>query len=299
MLPVKHHMPEDFFQEETRYGFTITKKRKEIWAVELDMLLELDRVCKELGIRYFLDAGTLLGAIRDGHFIPWDDDIDVVMMRDDYDRFTEQAPSKFQHPYFLQNAYTDIGYIQPHSQLRNSETTALLPKDLDKETYNQGIFIDIFVYDGINKAILNEQYKKRDKYYRFCHYLKWPERATKLKSKIRLIWLKIWYKNCGNAFRKIEETFRGNTDSEYMDVLMTKNAADKVVMYRRAWYDKQKFVKFEGIDCPVPANYTEALEVAYGKDWLTPRTIPSTHNADGMVYFDTRKSYKEYINNRT
>ena len=64
MVELKHHFPESFFVEEERLGFRIDRKRKEIWAVELDMLYELDRVCTKLGISYFLDGGTLIGADR-------------------------------------------------------------------------------------------------------------------------------------------------------------------------------------------------------------------------------------------
>ena len=82
MVPTKHVFPDSFFSEEDRLGFHIDRQRKELWAIELDMLYELDRVCKKLNVKYFLEAGTLLGAARDGLFIPWDDDIDVSMLRE-------------------------------------------------------------------------------------------------------------------------------------------------------------------------------------------------------------------------
>ena len=75
MVPTKHVFPDSFFSEEDRLGFHIDRQRKELWAIELDMLYELDRVCKKLNVKYFLEAGTLLGAARDGLFIPWDDSV--------------------------------------------------------------------------------------------------------------------------------------------------------------------------------------------------------------------------------
>ena len=74
-----------FFREEIRNGFLVTEKMKRIWYTEISLLQELDRVCKKYGLRYFAEYGTLLGAVRHKGFIPWDDDIDVAMFRDDYE----------------------------------------------------------------------------------------------------------------------------------------------------------------------------------------------------------------------
>ena len=82
----------DFLKEEYRNGYLITEKMKKVWAVELDLLSELDRVCKKYNIKYYAAFGTLLGAIRDKGFIPWDDDIDVWLLRDEYERLKQVAP---------------------------------------------------------------------------------------------------------------------------------------------------------------------------------------------------------------
>ena len=149
MVPTKHTLPDSFFDEQDRLGFHIDRKRKELWAIELDMLYELDRVCNKLNVQYFLDGGTLLGAARDGHIIPWDDDIDVSMLRKDYDVFLHEAPKEFEPPFFLQTGYTEKNYFRGHCQLRRSDTCAILPGELGKVYYNQGIFLDIFVLDEL------------------------------------------------------------------------------------------------------------------------------------------------------
>ncbi len=153
ILPIKTKFPEQFFVEETRCGYRVTTETKRLWAVLLDMLLEFDRVCKKHDIRYSLDSGTLLGAIRHKGFIPWDDDIDVIMLRSEYDRLCEVAPEEFKHPYFWQTNDTDPGSIRRHAQLRNSETTGILKDEMtdDRPSYsfNQGLFIDVFILDEI------------------------------------------------------------------------------------------------------------------------------------------------------
>ena len=72
--------------------------------VELDLLAEFDRVCRKHGLTYFVDSGTLLGAVRHKGFIPWDDDIDLIMQREDYERLVQIAAQEFQHPYFFSDS---------------------------------------------------------------------------------------------------------------------------------------------------------------------------------------------------
>ena len=79
-------LPEEFLREEIRCDYLVTEKYKKVWAVEIDLLLELDRVCRKHGLKYFLMYGTLLGAVRHGGFVPWDDDLDVIMLRGDYEK---------------------------------------------------------------------------------------------------------------------------------------------------------------------------------------------------------------------
>ena len=83
----KGAFPEDFLKEETRCEFFIDKKLKEVWMIEIDMLMEFEKVCKKYGLKFWAVFGTLLGTVRHKGFIPWDDDIDVCMPREDYERF--------------------------------------------------------------------------------------------------------------------------------------------------------------------------------------------------------------------
>lgn len=97
------------FEEEIRDGYLVTERVKKIWYTEINLLIAFDRMCKEYNLKYSVCYGTLLGAIRHKGFIPWDDDIDVFMMRDDYNRMLKIAPNYFKEPYFFRMALTVSG----------------------------------------------------------------------------------------------------------------------------------------------------------------------------------------------
>ena len=119
MVDLNIVLPDGFLNEEVRCGYTVTKQMKEVWAVELDMLEKLLSVCKKHDIKIFASGGTMLGAVRHQGFIPWDDDIDMMMFRDDYEKLCKVAQEEFEYPYFFQTEYTDVGSLRGHAQLRN------------------------------------------------------------------------------------------------------------------------------------------------------------------------------------
>lgn len=148
-MQLKYNIPDGFLNEETRGGYTVSSEMKKVWAVELDLLQYLLEVCERHNLRIYAEGGTLLGAVRHKGYIPWDDDIDMIMLREDYDKLMSLA-DEFKHPYFLQNVYTDAHYTHRHAQIRNCNT-ACWAKHAKKrrEKYNQGIFIDIFPADNM------------------------------------------------------------------------------------------------------------------------------------------------------
>ena len=301
MVKTKHVFPESFFEEEDRLGFHIDRQRKELWAIELDMLYELDRVCKKLGISYFLEAGTLLGAARDGRFIPWDDDIDVSMLREDYDRFLKEAPKEFEYPYFLQTGYTEENYFHGHSQLRRSDTSAFLPNELGRVSFNQGVFLDIFVLDELFPEKVEQQYRdfwrfwNRKQRWSNCEYHPNPVRRAVRQFRSRLYRLR--YPKSADIYRKVEAFFCSSRKSRYVDSLMFFNSADETHPFLREWLEKTVDIPFEDGLFPAPKGYREYLAMYYGEDWETPKRKASTHEtrSKGKIIFDLDRPYKEVL----
>ncbi len=114
----------------------------------VDILSEVIRVCNENDIPYFVDYGTLLGAIRHNGFIPWDDDIDITMLRDDYERFLKIAPKALKEGYILQHYSTDPGVPISLAKVRKNGTK-FVEEQFKKVKMHHGAYIDIFVLDKI------------------------------------------------------------------------------------------------------------------------------------------------------
>ena len=94
-------------QEESRNGYIVSEKMKKVWALQLQLVKKVLEICEKYNLRVWAEGGTLLGTIREKGYIPWDDDIDLAMLRPDYDKFQEVAPKELPKSYFIQNGYTD------------------------------------------------------------------------------------------------------------------------------------------------------------------------------------------------
>ncbi len=286
-----------FFESETRQGYQITAEAKRLWSVELELLRELDRVCKKLDLKYFLDSGTLLGAIRDGHFIPWDDDIDVIMLREDYNKLVEDAGKSFGNDYFFQCAYTDTLYFRGHAQLRKKDTCAMLPYEAKHVKFDQGIFIDIFVLDGIapSKAELKEQFRQKGKYSKLLQILSNPSSPNKIKMAIKMllaVLCKLVHHNAVDFYAKYEEICSRYEGSEYVDKIMFRREYSKVIYQKKEWYADSVNIGFEGEQFPVPVGYDDVLKSYYGENYIIPSKAPSMH---GGLIIDVDRSYKEVL----
>lgn len=122
------------------------EKLRALQLCELDILRAFAGVCERLGLRYYLVGGTLLGAVRHGGFIPWDDDIDVAMPREDYDRFARIAQAELGPDYFYQSPDTDPHYFLTYAKIRKKGTFFYEERFRDAR-FEQGVFIDIFPLD--------------------------------------------------------------------------------------------------------------------------------------------------------
>jgi lipopolysaccharide cholinephosphotransferase len=160
---------------------------KRVQHDSLLILKEVDRVCRKNGIGYFLCAGTLLGALRYKGFIPWDDDIDLGMLREDYERFLDCAPKELGESFFLQNRRTDedVEYLFSKVRLKDTEYVTDWTRFRNQD---KGISIDIFPFDkaAVEDPVFAEHARKADELVKANRYVAWhrvtedfPHRAAR------------------------------------------------------------------------------------------------------------------------
>lgn len=130
---------EDFSQYNGE-GTTLRKVQLRL----VDMLVEIDKICRKHGIKYWITAGSLLGAVRHGGFIPWDDDLDIGMLSEDLHKFIEIAPKELPENLLLQTAKTDPSFKREIVRVRLKNSLFITPHDDFTRDYNKGLFIDLF-----------------------------------------------------------------------------------------------------------------------------------------------------------
>jgi len=301
MVKLNIELPASFYEEEERCGYTIPAEMKKVWAVELDLLAELMRVCRKHDIKIMAFAGTVLGAVRHGGFIPWDDDIDMMMPRSEYDRLCAVAADEFKAPYFFQTEYTDPGSMRGHAQLRNSETTAILTSEQNIKSFNQGIFVDIFPLDHVapDRELCIEQGRRAEAYkararkqWNLAYNPAWCALKTKRKlAHIPALMLEQVYP-ADRWYRKFEEECQRYNDqpSQYVGSLSFKFFRHDLWCESR-YLDDVIEVPFESTTIPICRESEKMLDRWYG-EW---RTFVMNASFHGGTIFDTEKSYREYL----
>ena len=142
----------DYFRDEVRCGFYIPTAVKQAWAANLTVLSEIDRICTKHNIRYFADWGTILGAVRHGGYVPWDDDLDICMLRDDYTRFREVAPLELPERFEIQDYASKEDHWLMLSRVVSEHSISFDEEHLEKyHNFPYISVVDIFVQDYLYK----------------------------------------------------------------------------------------------------------------------------------------------------
>ncbi|MCR5294616.1 MAG: LicD family protein, partial [Lachnospiraceae bacterium] len=268
--------PRHYFEDEVREGFYITGMLKRIWAAQMEVLSDIDRVCRRHNIKWFADCGTLMGAVRHGGYIPWDDDLDICMLRDDYERFLKYAVEEMpKDGYFVFNLHFDEFYEQFLSRVTNGHGLNFKPEFLEKyhDCYLP-IGVDVFPIDYLST---NEQYEEgrfevanqmfiggdsiKEDDDRAEEYDKLLTETEKLLGKKydRTRPLKQqFYEAADDVFALVSPK-----DAEYA-VLMPYWLKDKSHKYPLSCFRETVRVPFENSELPVPVEYDRVLKIEYG-----------------------------------
>lgn len=266
---------------------------QEMQEIELDILKYLKEICDQNSLKYYLAYGTLLGAVRHKGFIPWDDDVDVMMPREDYGRLVQIMKGN-PHPYYqLVSTDTYKNFTAPLPKIIDKRTTLVQHYDF-VEKVPLGVYIDIFILDGMTDSFKTavELRKKSMKLYRSWERADatlFPPGRSKLYGLLRAI-RNIPYKMYGIS-RSLQRLERNNRQysfykSHYVSILnFVEESPEKSVM-EAEWLGDGKEMLFEGIMFRVPFNYDMVLHNRYGDYMTLPPKEQQTSQHSYTVYWN-------------
>lgn len=239
----------------------------------LDILKEIDRVCAKHKILYWLDGGSMLGAVRHHGFIPWDDDLDIQMFRDDYNRFLQIAPQELGENYFLQTEKTDPDYPLFFAKVRKNNTF-LDEQQLDQFKIHKGIFVDIFPIDRMPMGNLKIKQHRLYLWFLFRLYFQTGKRTIPVSSVLSrpiisfcLRHIRLNKAKLRNYINKIYTKY--NLREQYRYTSSWTMSQKKNWLYKKEWHESFKKVQFEDMMVDIPVMYDEILTNQYG-DYMTP-----------------------------
>ena len=239
---------------------------REIQQMELGIMEYIHEVCQKIGVKYFLAYGSLIGAVRHKGFIPWDDDMDICMLREDYEKLQDYLIAYPDDRYEVMSYKNNLNYVYPFMKVQDNQTY-LLEEDVRIDS-NMGIYVDIFPVDGyeddsVFKDKMTRLIKKRQL---SCYTFKGiTNTKSLLNSLIRYISVIIFYfTNTNKYIRGIDELAKSRKvdDYELVDYLIYKDMNKPV--WKREWLNQTITGVFEGNEFMIPKNYHEILTSDYG-----------------------------------
>lgn len=261
------------------------------------ILLEIDEVCKKAKLKYYIYAGTLLGAVRHKGFIPWDDDIDIVMMREDYDRFPEACQKYLDHDkYVLQTIYSDPLASNPWMKLHDRNTAFI--SGIRRQGAMEGINIDIFPVD--NAPDSNYELKKRGKYFDRMNFI--YQYRFQLHSKNATWKMKIFQKliscipplNEMKFKEKYDKKIREYNSQLTNNVVYFSNRKYMKKVIEREVFDGTVMLPFENSEFPAPVGWEKVLVGLYGEKYMELPPEKDRVTVHGTAVIDLENSWEKY-----
>ena len=275
--------------EETEYTAAVQPHQKALNT----LLQEFDRVCRLLDIPYVLFAGTLLGSVRHEGFIPWDDDLDVMMLRTDYERFLREAEALLdQDKFFLQKEFSRHWPLF-FSKLRLNNTTCLEkfhPKD---PQMHQGIYMDIFPCDN---AAATEFGRKCQFYASKVVIAKALDaRGYDTDSKVKKLFMAVCRLMPMKPFLKLAKA--GREDSAVVHSFFGAASGYEKNIYPRQFFSQRVEGTFEGQHYPIPREFDKLLHTLYG-DYMRLPPPEERRCKQHAILVDLEQSWEAYAHYR-
>lgn len=296
------NIPDKFLEGEIRDGFYVENMMKKAWAAQLEVLNEVDKICRQYDIKYFADWGTLLGAIRHKGFVPWDDDMDITMKRQDYIRFCEIVQQQ-QGEIEVINVHTDSDWTDMLSRVINGRIINYNPEHMKKYhgfPYIAGI--DIFPLDYVAPTEEEDELQCNmiSIVGSFADVVRRADTSQEEKVQVK----KEIENLCGVKFNDTEPlsaqllklterlAMMYSEEESHAVALMGDHAGPRPLdVYPKEYYSESIYVPFEYTTIPVPIGYENILKRKYGEDYMIPYLGGTNHEYP----FYRKQQRQEYI----
>lgn len=279
-------------------GLDLTDRQMdELRQAELEILRNCIRAFEQLHVQYFMVQGTLLGAVRHQGFIPWDDDIDIGMLREDYEIFLRQGKELLPAHYFIQTHDTDPAYPHGFAKVRNSNT-AFVETTCKDLPINHGIYIDLFPFDYYpdkkTAGIKLEMQKLLLRYRIRCSLYIPDDDKRSARNFVRACLKrisKIVYPSLDDALEKQTQLYKREKKGHYR--INHGSPWGKRECIPAEWLEEMTTLRFEGMDVKAPAQYKAYLSHVYG-DYMTLPPPEERIPHHFICAFDLTKPYTGY-----
>ena len=245
---------------------------KKLQAVCLELMMEIDRICRKNNIQYTLEGGTLIGAVREHGFLKWDDDADISMTRGEYMRFCKACQADLDtKKYFLHDYVTDPEYPWGYSKLRMNGTS-LVQLGQEHLKFHDGIFVDIFIYDNVPDGFIS-----RRLHFAACYCIRKCQYSIVGKKTAKNVFLRGWYTIINKIPKKWLfswlEKMAKSTGKKRTELMRhyTFPYFRKECLYGLPshCFDEYMDADFEGRKVRITKDYDTFLTLKYG-DYMTP-----------------------------
>lgn len=245
---------------------------RKLQLVQLDLIMEVDRICKKCGIIYNMVGGTMLGAVRHGGYIPWDDDADIGFLREEYEKFRKACRTELGSRYYFQDFRDTPGYRWGYGKLRRKDTEFIR---LQQEfmPYEQGIAIDLMPFDNVPDGWLHKRIHKSICFIYRKIFWSAVGRKSDAKKWKRILYGILYRLPEEKLFDRYERFIGKNAGLKTRQVrILTFPTPKGVYGYDRRWYEELTEYEFEGHKLPGAADYDSYLTVKYGDYMKLPST---------------------------
>lgn len=279
-------------------GYKVSSMRKKLWVSELNMLSILEDACSKNNLNYFLVFGSAIGAVRHNGFIPWDDDIDIGMLREDFDKFLGISKNYFPEYIDVQYGINEHG-VDPLLRIRDSRTTGIINTELGLDG-NKGAFIEIYPFDYVNENVTRKiQIFLSKKLLLAMKYRANGEISNALKDKLIITILKPFTtRTLWNMYRCICMAQNYNKKKcKYVDTIsLPTYAMTGHHLFMKKDVEKTMLHDFEYTKVRIPAGYDNCLSTRYGDYMKLPPIEERGMHHSNIVFYDPEKPYTAYEN---